>query len=78
MDKGDQAKDNLEAKRLDVELCLNNGMWNRTFASNDGSEKQGLNSLQLGPIYLYQARFPYLRAIEYYGFDNHLHEVELG
>jgi hypothetical protein len=46
MDKGDQVKDNLEAKWLDSELRLNNGMWNCTFASDDASEKQGLNSLQ--------------------------------
>jgi hypothetical protein len=78
MNEGDQAKDNLKVKWLDIELCLNNGLWNYMFASDDAPKKQGLNSLQLSPICLYQARSPDLRAIEYCGSDNRLHEVEFG
>jgi hypothetical protein len=40
MNKGDQAKDNLEAKWLDTKLYLNNGLWNCTFASDDAPEKR--------------------------------------
>jgi hypothetical protein len=47
MNEGDQAKDNLEEEWLDTKLCLNNGVWNCTFAIYDVPEKQGLDSLQL-------------------------------
>ena len=78
MNEGDQAKDNLEVEWVDTELCMYNGLWNCTFASDDAPEKQGLDSLQSNPICLYQTRSPNLRAIEYCGSDNRLHEVEFG
>jgi hypothetical protein len=78
MNQGDKAKDNLEAERVDIELCLYNGLWNCMLASDDVPEKQGLDSLQLSPICLYQTWYPNLQAIEYYGSNNRLHEVEFG
>ena len=78
MNEGDQAKDNLEVEWVDTELCIYNGLWNCTFASDNAPEKQGLDSLQPNPIYLYQTWSPDLQAIEYCGFDNLLHEIEFG
>ena len=78
MNEGDEAKDNLEVEWLDTKLCLYNGLWDCTFAFDDALEKQGLDSLQPSPIRVYQTRSPYLRAIEYRGSDNCLHEVEFG
>jgi hypothetical protein len=71
-------KDNLEAEWVDIELCLYNGQCNCTFAFDDAPEKQGLDSLQLSPISLYQTWSLDLRAIEYPGSDNRVHEVEFG
>jgi hypothetical protein len=73
MNERDQAKNNLEAKWLDTKLCLNNGLWDCTFAFDDEPEKQGMNSFQPSPIYLCKAWSPNLLAIEYCGLDNHLH-----
>lgn len=45
---------------------------------DDVPEKQGLDSLDLGRILLYQARPPNLRAIESCGINNRIYEVEFG
>jgi hypothetical protein len=57
MNEGYQAKNNLEAEWLDTELCLYNGLWDCTSASDDAPEEQGLDSLQSSPICLYQTRY---------------------
>jgi len=36
----DKTKDDLKEERVDVELCLDNGLRNDTLASNDVLEKQ--------------------------------------
>ena len=50
--KRKQENDDLEAKMVYFELCLNDRLGNYTFASNDAHEKQELNSLYMGLIYL--------------------------
>ena len=65
-------------KRVDIKLCLNNGLWDCMLALDDVLMKQGLNFLCLGPICLYQAQPPDLRAIEDPRSNNHLHEIEFG
>jgi hypothetical protein len=52
MKERDQAEYDLETKRVNTELCLNNGLWNRSLTTGDTLEKQGLDPLQLGPVYL--------------------------
>ena len=47
-------KYDLELKGVDTKLCLNDGLWDGTLALDDVPEKQGLDSLRLGPICLYQ------------------------
>lgn len=78
MKEVDQAENDLEAKGVDTKLFLNNGLWNSMLPSDDVSEKQGLDSLRLGPICLYQTWLPNLGALEDRGLDNRLHEMEFG
>ena len=60
----DQAKDDLKVEGVDIEICMNNGPRNSMLALDDVLDKQGLNTLHVGPICLYQARSLDLGDIE--------------
>jgi hypothetical protein len=47
-----QVENDLEVEWVDTKLYLNNGLWNFPLVVDDALEKQGLDSLHLGPIYL--------------------------
>lgn len=74
----DQVEDNVKVKGVDIKLYLNNGPRNYTLTLDDAPEKQGLDSLHLGLVCLYQAWPPNHRAIVKRGSNNRLNEVEFG
>ena len=47
-----QEENEIKAKGVETELCLNSGLWNRSLAADNAPEKQGLDSLKSSPIYL--------------------------